>query len=221
MRLRVDDFPYTKPEESWKHNLENFKQFDAVLEKHGIQEYTLGVIPKYVTSEQLDWLAENPRVEVALHGIEHDERFPNEFKEFETEDGIYSKLMSAKAPLKRCNGFGDVTTYIPPHNVVDMKTARALVRAGFTTLMCGPGTTKPVYSQLKESKLFSRHTLTYSEHPYFYGRSDEMLDCGAHHVINDSLETTMAKVVTLHWTWEWNIGLENLDAFLSEINIGG
>lgn len=215
MRLRVDDFPYTKPEESWKHNLDNFKQFDAVLEKHGIQEYTLGVIPKYVTSEQLDWLAENPRVEVALHGIEHDERFPNEFKEFETEDGIYNKLMSAKAPLKRCNGFGDVTTYIPPHNVVDMKTARALERAGFCEILCGPGTDIRVYDEINSN--FEKLIATMSDSPFFYGRSDEMLERGAVKKINQAMHLCPENVLTLHWTWETNIGLQSLDSFLKQI----
>ena len=69
LTLRVDDFPGTKPEEFWKHNLDNFKHFDALLEKHNVQEYTLGVIPKHTTPEHIDWLAENPRVRVALHGI--------------------------------------------------------------------------------------------------------------------------------------------------------
>ncbi len=216
MRLRVDDFPYTKPDERWKHNLENFKKFDAILEKHGIGQYVLGVIPKYTTKEDIDWLSENPRVEVALHGVEHDERFANEFRDFETEDGIRSKLISAKEPLKRCNGFGDVTTYIPPHNVIDFKTAKALRKAGFTSLMCGPGTALQVYDTIRDLKLFE--DLSFSTSPYFYGRSDEMLECGADRQINE-MRWKPNIVLTLHWTWEWNIGLENLDRFLEKINI--
>lgn len=209
--LRVDDFPGTKPEEFWKHNLEGFKRFDAVLEKHGIEEYVLGVIPKYTTHEHVGWLAQNPRVRVALHGIEHDERFPNEFKGFETEDGIYQKILSAKELLRECNGSGDVVDYIPPHNVIDVKTCNALKRSGFKTVFCGPGT--DMYVMENVSGLFFQ----YSSHPVWYGRSDEMMDR------DSAVEKIMSSnglghCMTLHWTWEYNIGLSSLDKFLSQIS---
>lgn len=217
LTLRIDDFPGTKPEEFWKHNLENFKLFDAVLEKNGVQEYTLGVIPKYTTEEHLDWLAQNPRVRVALHGIDHDERFPNEFLQYETEDDICKKLLIAKEPLKRCNG-GEVECYIPPHNVIDMKTARALVKAGFTDLMCGPGTDMKIFAEIKRSQLFGYHLLTYSHHPHFYGRTDEMMirDNAIPEILNGA-QTSAGHVLTLHWPWEWNIGLDSLDRFIGQV----
>lgn len=216
--LRVDDFPGTKPKEFWKHNLDNFKRFDAVLEKHGVPQYTLGVIPRYTTEQHIDWLSANPRVRVALHGIEHDERFPNEFRDYETEDDIFMKITSAKEPLRRCNGNGEVECYIPPHNVVDLKTARALVRAGISDLMCGPGTDMTTYSQIKNAKLFGYHRLTYSHHPTFYGRTDEMIDRDAAiPKILEGSETSAGYVMTLHWPWEWNIGLESLDRFLGQL----
>ena len=216
--LRVDDFPGTKPEEFWKHNLDNFKRFDEVLEKNGVPQYTLGVIPKYTTEAHIDWLAQNPRTRVALHGIEHDERFPNEFKPHETEDDIYRKIMSAKEPLRRCNGNGEIDCYIPPHNVIDLRTAKALVRSGISDLMLGPGTDKEVFAQIRNSKLFSYHRVTYSYHPTFYGRTDEMMDRdhAIPAILNDS-RTSSNSVLTLHWTWEWNIGLESLDRFLCQL----
>lgn len=211
--LRVDDFPGTKPEEFWKHKLDNFKKFDEVLERNGIQEYTLGVIPKYTTEEHIDWLASNPRIEVALHGIEHDERFPNEFRDHETEDDIYQKIVSASQPLARANGRGKLFRYIPPHNVVDLKTARALKRAGFTTLLGGPGSDERALDWIHENGILE---VLYSKHPVWYGRSDEMMQGD---IVRTILEPGYVghQCLTLHWTWEWNIGLENLEKFLSQI----
>lgn len=211
--LRVDDFPGTKPQEFWKHNLDNFKRFDDVLARHAIPQYTLGVIPKYTSEKDRDWLASNPRVEVALHGVEHDERFPNEFREWETEDSIFDKIVAATAPLKRCNSYGEVARYIPPHNVIDLKTVRALKRAGFTGLMCGPGSDEQVMQEA--SKVL--HVM-YSRHPIFYGRTDEMLDRDGcvERIIHES-KFLKERCVTLHWTWEYNIGLNSLDRFLTEL----
>jgi len=209
--LRVDDFPGTKPAEFWKHNLDNFKRFDEVLEKNGVQSYVLGVIPKYTTEAHLDWLASNPRIEVALHGIEHDERFLNEFRDYETTEQITDKLNSAKQPLKRCNGYGDVTKYIPPHNVFDLKTVSALDRANFKSILCGPGSDQLPMRYARELGM----DVSFSEHPKFYGRSDEMMY--RDNAVPAILATTNP-VVTIHWPWEWNIGLENLDKFMSQIS---
>lgn len=212
--LRVDDFPGVKPEEFWKHNLENFKVFDALLEKHGIEEYIVGVIPRYTKPEHIEWLSQNPRIEVALHGVNHDNRFPSEFRDHETEDDIYRKLLSAKEPLKRCNGYGDVHVYIPPFNAIDIKTCRALKRANFTTVLCGPGTDRTVIDAMGDELLF-----VYSRHPVWYGRSDEMLNRdSAAERIRDEIDDVKNRCVTLHWTWEWNIGLDHLDRLLREIS---
>lgn len=212
--LRVDDFPGTKPEEFWKHNLDNFKRFDEVLERNGVHEYTLGVIPKYTTEKDIDWLAQNPRVFAALHGIEHDERFPNEFRDHETEDDIYRKIVSASTPLKRINGNGSIYRYIPPHNVIDVKTCKALKRAGFVTLMGGPGSNESVLDHVHENKILD---VLYSEHPTWYGRSDELMF--RDNAVESILKAEMVphRCLTLHWTWEWNIGLENLEKLMNQI----
>lgn len=216
--LRIDDFPFVKKEESWLHNLEGFKKFDAVLEKHGVPEYVLGVIPSRTTRDQIKWLAENPRVHVALHGIYHDEKRLNEFAPFETEKDIASKVLSACTFLRECNGNGKIDSYIPPHNCVDLKTARVLSKLGFKRLFCGPGTDLSVYEMIEKSKLFPEKGLTYSSHPHFYGRSDELLDR------DDIVAQLKAQVnlpdplvVTLHFTWEMNIGLQSLDRLMSQI----
>jgi len=207
--LRVDDFPGTKPEEFWKHNLDNFKLFDAVLEKY-VDEYVLGVIPKYTTEEMIRYLEQNDKIRVALHGVEHNERFPNEFRPWETTEQIFNKLVSARQPFQKCNGALDVVDYIPPHNVIDMKTVDALKLAGFKRIYGGPGSDEHVIWHAKDVGL----KFDYSQWPYWYGRSDELLNRDkAHLMINSNPD----RVVTLHWPWEWNIGLDNLERFLEEI----
>lgn len=218
--LRVDDFPGTKPEEFWKHNFDNFKRFDDVIARHHINRYILGVIPKYTTEKHIDWLGSNPRIEVAMHGIEHDERFPNEFRDHDTIDDIYKKLLSAKEPLKRCNSYNDVRTYIPPHNVFDKKTIVALQAAGFDAILGGPGSDELVREQIKQVTTMS---FVYSSSPHYYGRSDEMIsrDRSPEFLLRDNENFSPfrgpTKILTLHWTWEWNIGLLHLDQFLTKI----
>lgn len=215
--LRVDDFPGTKPDEFWKHNLDNFKKFDDVLGENGVRQYTLGVIPKYLDERQIDWLASNERIRVALHGIEHDERFLNEFREHETQEDIQKKLSSACTNISRCNGDGRIRCYIPPHNVVDLKTARALAFEGFDDLMCGPGTDETQLSLIRSSGLFDRGRVTFSEHPLFYGRTDEMIRAHSEKAIEDAFVFPEVTVVTLHWTWEHNIGFSTLKTFMKRV----
>lgn len=211
--LRVDDFPGTKPEEFWKHNLDNYKHFDDVLAKY-VPEYVLGVIPKYTTEEMVRYLEQNSRIRVALHGVEHDERYPNEFREFETEEQIFNKLVSARQPFQKCNGAFDVVDYIPPHNVIDRKTLDALKLAGFKRVYGGPGTEPDPWAYANEIGL----KFLYSHHPLWYGRSDELFSRDkAQDVILQQAKYPGENVLTLHWPWEWNIGLHNLDVFLHTI----
>lgn len=206
--LRVDDFPGTKPNEFKEHNLDNFKKFDNILEKYNVKEYVLGVIPKYTDEESLKWLTCNKRIKIALHGIEHDERYDNEFKLFEIEDDIFDKLCKAKLFLEK---FGvRVTDYIPPHNVIDYRTVRALSRLGFKRVFGGPGTHQFMFFQ-------NDIKFVYSEKNIWYGRSDELM--GKYDVIDVIMkESKMSnQCLTLHWPWEWNIGLENLDKLLGKI----
>mgnify|MGYP001587547420 CR=1 FL=1 len=208
--LRVDDFPGTKPEEFWRHNLDNFKRFNAVLEKHQLG-YTIGVIPRYTNDDQLRYLAGLQHVEVALHGINHDERFPNEFRDHQTENDVYQAIRSAVAPLDEI--CGPVKKYIPPHNVIDRKTVNALHRAGFECVMGGPGSDMEVLKYC-----YSRNMgHVYSTEPLEYGRSDELLQRGSVEHLRNEVNRRFPVWLTLHWTWEWNIGLENLDKYLVEL----
>jgi hypothetical protein len=211
--IRVDDFIGTKPNEFNKHNLENFKLFNKVFEKHQLS-YTLGVIPKYFTDEHLEWFktSEADRIDIALHGIEHNENFVNEFREFETENDIYEKIMKAKIRLEEANA-APITKYIPPHNVINMNTYLALKRAGFDTLMCGPGTDTDILRLIKEEDSM---LVLYSAHPIWYGRSDEMMDRdNSIELIGRDIQMGhLNRCMTLHWTWECNIGFESIDRLL-------
>jgi hypothetical protein len=211
--LRVDDFPGTKPAEFWRHNLESFKLFDEVLADH-VSNYVLGVIPRHTTQEQIDWLAENPRVEAALHGILHDEKYLDEFKEFETEDDIYRKIMSTIPRLQNINGSGRITSYIAPHNVISLKTAKALKRAGFTTLFSGPGADSKVINVIEKESILEVKT---SQFPYFYGRTDEIMKCPEFEEYYADASALPGYALTLHFPWETNIGFEHLETFMKKV----
>ncbi len=210
LQFRIDDFPGTKPEEFFKHNLDSFKRFDEVLEKNGVKEYYLGVIPRHVTQEQLKYLSTNPRVIVAMHGVDHDERFLNEFKEHQTFQDIKNAISSVKTMWDPI--VGPIDSYIPPHNVIDAKTVKALADLKFKKLFSGPGS--------DESKLvladFLGLDVVRNTDRVDYGRSDELLRSGMDKVIRE-LALTKRTTLTLHFPWEVNIGLDHLDRFLKEI----
>lgn len=209
--FRVDDFPFTKKEETWRHNLSNFKLFNEVMKKHNAN-YVLGVIPDRLDDAMVEYLAEEQyMIDVALHGIHHDERFMNEFHSGETEEQIYQAIMSAKYPLEAA--FGRIDTYIPPHNTFDGPTVNALVRAGFRALFGGPG------SESAALRYAEKKGLNVIEHlPPLYGRTDEMKDRGVIEAVKRSTAEGRNAYLALHWTWEWNVGLQNLDSFLSAID---
>lgn len=209
--IRVDDFPGTRPDEFDRHNLENFKLFDEVVVRH-FPGYVLGVIPKHTTDEQLDWLRSRRHIELALHGRNHDERFPNEFGDWETEEEVYQAIVPLRARLHDSEGFLP-RIYIPPHNVIDRKTVNALFRAGFEAVLGGPGSDAGVISYAVEKGM----TAIGFYPPFNYGRSDELLTAGAVEHLTNMLRSGNTVPLGLHWTWEMNIGLGNLDRFLSEL----
>lgn len=213
--FRIDDFPGTKPEEFSRHNLDSLKLFDQVMHDNGVVEYYLGVIPKYTTDEHLEYFKGHPRIRVAIHGIDHDERFPNEFREWQTERDVCNDLLAVKSLWD--TRVGPVDSYIPPHNVIDRRTVKALILAGFKTLFCGPGTDGGVMFDAEVLGLTVHNSLEGLE----YGRSDELLARGnglpwMRARMGFSKEACVCSV-TLHFTWEVNIGLQNLDRFLKEL----
>ncbi len=208
--VRVDDYPGTKPEEFYKHNLENFKKFHEVLRSRGIW-YTLGVIPKYVTDEELEWLGNN-QVDVSIHGIEHDERYLNEFRAHQTEQQITNLL--DRVCFRFEEKYGEVDSYIPPHNVIDRKTCNALMENGLRCLYTGPGTDP----EIARYALSIGMEVVNTEPPVHYGRSDELLTAGAHKNLAYLLSIGESPWLGLHWTWEQNIGLHHLEKFLDHVN---
>jgi hypothetical protein len=209
IRFRVDDFPGTKVNEFWRHNLENFRLFHEVMVAGGAGDYVLGCIPRYTTPEDLAWLASS-QVEVAIHGINHDERFPNEFLPHQT----YAEIVGALEGVKRSWDIlvGPVDTYIPPHNVIDLTTVKALHTTGFRRILTGPETDPRVENYAQALGLEVHR----SQPPLEYGRSDELLSEGAVEYLRQ-VARQREVWLGLHWTWEWNIGLSSLSHFLTEL----
>ena len=207
IHLRVDDFPGTKPKEFREHNIDNFKRFHDVLMMAEIPQYTLGVIPKYTHLSDMLWLSSQDSLNIAQHGISHDENHQNEFSDILSEDQICSALHD----VKMIEFYRNVTSYIPPHNVFDGKTCRALTRLGFREIYGGPGS--HVESQDEFEWMHGKNCLkfNYSKFPEEYGRSDELMKRGS----IDHLLKKDESYLTLHWTWEWNIGLDNLRSYIS------
>ena len=210
LSLRVDDFPFVKPEESWKHNLDTFKMFHEIVRCH-VPEYHLGVIPKNVTKQQLEWLASQKGIIVAMHGIEHNESRQNEFLDHMTEKDVTDAIASAKCVMDPI--VGPIDSYIPPHNCVYMRTVNALVKNGFKTLFVGPGADE-------QMKLIASRSLRVvdSPSPYLTGRSDEFMEDGRKDVLRSMRQDDVEHCLCLHFTWEVNVGLmQNLSPFMDRV----
>lgn len=205
LRLRVDDFPGTKPEEFSRHNLVNFKEFHRIVAEH-FSSYVLGVIPAHVHESHLVWLLGHPEVCPALHGVDHrEDGLLNEFPPYLTVDDIAKKLLQG---LFKIYPSTPIDTYIPPHNVIDHATCQALKMLGFKMVMGGPGMDRGINLCGLE--------LCYSEFPWEYGRSDELLVRGSiEHLARESTKRDVW--LTLHWPWELNIGLHHLEKYLCEL----
>jgi hypothetical protein len=220
LSIRVDDFPGTKPAEFDKHNLESFKEFHMLMMGF-FPEYILGVIPRYVGAAELSWLGKR-KVDLALHGIDHDERplNMNEFERFiswgleEREEAIEKALYRELERFAEMSGQRPMT-YIPPHNVIDSATIRSLGALGFRKVMAGPGVerlmTPEAACRLCDE---NRMEFVYSSSPLEYGRSDELLTRGSVEHISWKLKTEDV-CLTLHFPWEVNIGLVHLERYLT------
>lgn len=201
--VRVDDYPGTKPGEFWKHNLESFKKFHEILPKR----YLLGVIPKHVSDDDLAWLGQQEKIEIGMHGINHDERFQNEFPDYFTQRDIETSIQTHREGLEFISK-RHVRVYMPPHNVIDEKTCRALKSLGFAAYTTGPET-KNDLAVIKR---------LHSEPPLEYGRSDELLERGSVAHLNEQVMTSNRVIyLTLHFPWEVNIGLDSLKSYISQI----
>jgi hypothetical protein len=215
--FRVDDFPLTKPEESHVHTFDRFVYFHETMMRH-VESYVLAVIPRHTTAVHLRWLGEQVRaghLEVAMHGLDHDERFPNEFRDHQSRSDRGKAIGEVQAlwwPF-----VGQVTKYVPPHNVIDMKTCQALSNLGFKLVLGGPGSDLPTLNMARMIGL----DYHYSNPPHEYGRSDEMIRAGSASFLRDMVECPDVEICcTFHWTWENNISngdFHQLDELLTGV----
>lgn len=215
LRVRVDDYPFNKSEERWRHNPDSFRNFHRALsELIGNRRYLLGVIPKKSSPEDLLIVSNETDCVVGMHGIEHDEQkldlYQNEFEPFLTRDVICDRLSEARVALQDAVGRA-VRIYMPPRNRIDRKTRSILPEAGFDWYTTGPETSE----EHRTGPQFGAVYL-HSEPPYEYGRTDEMLQRGAVEYLKYHGHYRNV-VLTLHWTWETNIGLEHMRALFDKL----
>lgn len=215
LRVRVDDYPGTKPEEFDKHNLENFKRFHETM---GDIPYVLGVIPLHVVDrrQDMEWIRQQPTIEVAQHGVHHIEGPGNE-----NEFGSCPPNLIITQLHKGQKWIGPtrvpITTYIPPHNHLDRRTIQCLSITGFRTILGGPGTYMSAQDDCHDFGI----DLYESFPPYFYGRSDELITRGLIMPLWNAAQSESTHFLGLHWTWECNIGFEHLNEYLKILRSEG
>jgi hypothetical protein len=211
IRVRVDDFPQTRGEP--QHTLDSFREFHKILSDGiGYKRYLLGVIPGRCSVNDILFLRNEVDAVVGMHGTDHDEtrldrNGGNQFESWLTSAGIANTLVEHRIALEI--GIGrEVSIYMPPRNVIDFRTTNILRNARFEQFTTGPETDLVVRTQNILSELNSVK-------PHEYGRSDEMFQMGSHEVLTNSEKKDI--ILTLHWTWECNIGFQHLAKFLSMI----
>jgi hypothetical protein len=206
IRIRVDDFPHTKGEP--QHSLKAFREFHRELSALTRQRYLLGVIPGRCTVDDVLMLRRETDCVIGMHGIDHDEAkldlYGNEFPPYLSKIDVRRRLAEAKQGLEDAIG-RPARVYMPPRNMIDQRTA-AVLNGLFDWYTAGPETDRDVLQR------FQNHF--YSEFPHEYGRTDELLMRESHRKLIDRCNAGRWPVLTLHWTWETNIGLEHMRKFL-------
>lgn len=209
--VRVDDFPQTKGES--QHSLSAFREFNRELVSAiGLgNRYLLGVIPGRCSVDDVMFLRNETDCVIGMHGIDHDEGLldvhRNEFPSYLSKLDVRKRLIEARTALEL--GVGrPVTIYMPPRNLIDMRTASVL-NGQFRYYTGGPETDRSVIDRFP--------TCIMSMPPFEYGRSDELLHYRAHEKLVEKSDAGHIVVLALHWTWETNIGLEHMKRFLSQI----
>lgn len=212
IRVRVDDFPQTKGEP--QHTLAAYRDFHQCLsECIGGKRYLLGVIPGRCTVDDLLYLRRETDLVIGMHGTDHDEarldrNGGHQFESYMTKQNIVNVLSEAKVALESALGH-PIKVYMPPRNRVTAQHFDAALRAGFDYVTTGPETDSGVMKNNMGWWLDSRH-------PWEYGRTDEMRQRGdAERLIEHGRRGDV--ILTLHWTWETNIGLDHMRQFFAEI----
>ncbi len=209
IRVRVDDFPQTKGEP--QHTLAAFREFDRCLrECIGGKRYLLGVIPGRCTVDDLLFLRRETDCIIGMHGTDHDEarldrNGGNQFEPYLTVPQIKTVLGANREALSALTD-RPVEVYMPPRNVIDERVARAARGSGFESFTTGPETSQML-------RMDWHRWIIHSEPPHEYGRTDEMLQRGSHEYLKRQENVTL----TLHWTWETNVGLHHMRRFFAEI----
>lgn len=207
--IRIDDYPSgVRP---FSADLSGVHAVLALFESHSVP-YTLGIVPGILDERMLEHLSSLTFMTPAQHGFDH--QYPkysrkliargdpenqrgtvgifNEFA-FTWYRTILRKLRAGKELLEQ-RLQKPVRAYIPPCNVCDRSTSKALEQLGFELCLCD----KPVRSK--------RVPVLGSD---FYGRSS-----GA------KLEPNM-EVLCLHTNWEWDVARvgdrEALPRFLDRV----
>lgn len=209
IRIRVDDFPQTKGEP--QHTLSAFREFNRELTALTGKRYLLGVIPGRCTVDDVLFLRRETDCVLGLHGIDHDESkldlYGNEFPPYMSKLEVRRLLLESKEGLEA--GVGrPVRIYMPPRNRIDMRTASVL-NGAFDWYTGGPETDFTVWQRFQ--------TCILSQFPMEYGRTDELLVIGSHDELMRRVDAGKHPVLTLHWTWETNIGLKHMREFLGRI----
>lgn len=218
IRIRVDDFPQTRGES--QHTLTAFREFHKTLtECIGGKRYLLGVIPGRMSVDDVLFLRNETDCVIGMHGIDHDEakldRFQNEFPPYLSQPEIGRLLKEGRESL--ISGIGrSCVIYMPPRNRIDLRTVMMLSSAGFTWCTSGPET-DPSFRKLSSGFHPHPSRIIHSESPHEYGRTDELTLANSHLNLIDKCENERDVVLTLHWTWETNIGLGHMIKFLALI----
>ncbi len=209
--VRVDDFPQTKGEP--QHTLAAYREFDRCLrEVTGGKRYLLGVIPGRSTVDDLLYLRNETDCVVGMHGTDHDEarlnrNGGNQFEPYLTNGEVLRQLTENRAALQMAVG-RPVRIYMPPRNVIDWRTVGSLEASGFGWFTAGPET-KDDFLRLSECIP-----------SLVYGRTDELLLQGRDQHLIGQDGFGEGPVLTLHWTWETNIGLDHMRRFFERIPRG-
>lgn len=213
IRVRVDDYPQTKGEP--QHSQAAFREFHRGLSALlGGRRYLLGVIPGRCTVEDLLLLQRETDCVVGMHGTDHDEgrldrNGGNQFEHFLSRRQVAGQLEEHRLALEAILG-RSVRVYMPPRNVLDWRTVRVLGESGFDWFTSGPETDD-------ELRDYFGDICVHSQVPYEYGRTDELLAREAHLRMMEKSDRGHDVVLTLHWTWETNIGLSHMRSFLSQV----
>lgn len=214
IQVRVDDFPHTKDAERDHHSIGAFREFHRELSAClGGRRYLLGVIPKRCTVDDVIFLRNETDCVIGMHGIFHDESkldiWKNEFPPYLSKNEVGRHLVDVAHGMEEAIG-RRVEVYMPPRNYMDERTASVLLDSGFIAFTTGPETDQAIRGKYSDMVI-------HSQVPWEYGRCDELLQRNAHRHLIDESDAGRDVTLTLHWTWETNIGLHHMRDFFVQI----